>query len=234
MKKDIAANEVRNEEHLEFDLLTSLTKEIAMFRATLNMESDRGCALMAASYLEGKVRDILRSIYADDAALVEGVLNRLTFADAVNQVYLLGLLPEKMKRDIGLIRKIRNEFAHTESPVNFETGSIADRCHCLYHASRVSKKIGDIRSQFTSAAISIALCLMYERAERHHATIPDDIDYDEPSSAPQLAVLLTREVYESLKKESMDSEQSAHWDALLEVFDSIENNDISEFHINDD
>ncbi len=48
-----------------------------------------------------------------------------------------------------MIRKIRNEFAHTAESVSFDTQSIADRCRSLrfsYHTEEAS-----LRSHFTAA-----------------------------------------------------------------------------------
>lgn len=223
--------EICDEDHLEPGCFIDSMKEIGRFRAALNAESDRGCALMAASYLEEKARNLLRSIYIENAPLVEEELRHLSFADVVIQAYLLGLLPEKMKKDVDLIRKIRNEFAHTANSVNFETDSIADRCQCLHHASKFSRETKNYRSEFISASISIALCLMFEGLKHQHAIIPEDINYDEASHAPQLAILLTRKVYKSLEIDSSqesDNFQTAHWAQLGQALDIIcKENDVT-------
>jgi len=51
----------------------------------------------------------------------------------VNFAYLLGCYGPKATSDLHLIRKIRNDFGHSASPLSFESPVIKQRCRSLYH-----------------------------------------------------------------------------------------------------
>jgi DNA-binding MltR family transcriptional regulator len=111
--------------------------EIVKFRQALTPESDRGCALHAASYLDGELETLLRARLVDDAKTVQeffrpdGPLG--SFSARIDMAYLLGLIGPAARRDLHLIRKIRNDFGHNPSPINFSDPAIASRCRELSH-----------------------------------------------------------------------------------------------------
>jgi hypothetical protein len=45
--------------------------------------------------------------------------------------YVLGTISTDGKHDLGIIRKIRNDFAHIFNPLTFDSQEIASRCHSL-------------------------------------------------------------------------------------------------------
>lgn len=116
----------------------NLAKEAIEFRKTLNSESDRACALMAAAYLELQLEKLIKSFLVEDAPVVNRVLGSSgpfgNFASKIDMAYLLGLIPNLVRRDLHLLRKIRNDFAHTHTQIDFTNPTVASRCHELkYH-----------------------------------------------------------------------------------------------------
>ncbi len=49
--------------------------EVLLFRATLDDETDRGCALMAAAYLDSQLEELLRKTFVDDLKVIKRIFN---------------------------------------------------------------------------------------------------------------------------------------------------------------
>ena len=101
--------------------------------ASANIESDRGCALILSSNLENRLGNLIKRLCINlpkevEKRLFSGTGSFSTFSSRVDTCYALGQIGEKEYRDLNLIRKIRNEFAHTEGELTFESHSIKSRC----------------------------------------------------------------------------------------------------------
>lgn len=111
--------------------------EVLEFRQSLNAETDRGCALMAAAYLDAELEKLLRKYFVSNDMVQTELLRQSgplgSFSSRIDLAYLLGLLGAKARRDLHLIRKIRNEFGHVSTPLNFNDAALASRCSALYH-----------------------------------------------------------------------------------------------------
>jgi hypothetical protein len=58
-----------------------------------------------------------------------------SFSVRIDMAYILGLIGPQARRDLHLIRKIRNDFGHNIDPVTFDHEPIANRCRELhFHA----------------------------------------------------------------------------------------------------
>ena len=98
-------------------------------------ETDRGAAVLAGSYLDSLLEDMLR------AKLVPGDYLESLFDDARGPVgsfysrtllaYALGLLPPEVEHDLHLIRRIRNKFGHSPKILSFQTAPVSDQCREL-------------------------------------------------------------------------------------------------------
>ncbi|EGR3934234.1 MltR family transcriptional regulator [Vibrio cholerae] len=110
-------------------------KKILEFRKTLNSETDRGCALMAAAYIDEKLGELLKAYLVDDPKIIERMFDFNgpfgTFSSRIDSTYSLGLLPGNVYKDIHLLRKIRNDFAHVSTPLTFDDEPISSRCREL-------------------------------------------------------------------------------------------------------
>ena len=80
-------------------------------------ESDRGMVLSMSAFMEDLLGNIIKDFMLDVSAateLVEGFNAPLgTFSARTKAAYALGLISEDQHKDINLVRKIRNEFAHS-------------------------------------------------------------------------------------------------------------------------
>lgn len=127
------------------------------FRRELSRETDRGCALFAAAYLDQALSDLLflslvehRNVESD---LFEGTAPLATFSARIKMAFYLGKISASCRRDLDLIRKIRNDFAHHAKSLSFDSPAVADRCRSLeysYHPKQHRP-----RGHFTAAACGI-------------------------------------------------------------------------------
>ena len=158
------------------------TQKVVQFRQALTSESDRGCALFAAAYLDISLSDLLYVSLVEnknvDKDLFEGTAPLSNFSSRIKLAYYLGLISLNCRRDLDIVRGIRNDFAHKPEIISFKTQSIHDRCKNLsfsYHEKDV-----DPRSHFT-AAVMIVLGHIHitTLTTTPHTEKPDDIHYEE-------------------------------------------------------
>lgn len=114
------------------DDLRPLAEEAIAFRETLSPESDRGCALMAAAFLDARLKTLIARKLVDEPQAVKRFLEfngaAGTFSSRIDFCYLTGLLPKSVHRDLHMIRKIRNEFGHRVETISFEDQEFRSRC----------------------------------------------------------------------------------------------------------
>lgn len=132
--------------------------ELIEFRRTLTKESDRAAALMAGAYLDELLKTLISEQLVDDANIQKSVIGTGgaidSFASRINLAYLLGLIPDNIRYDLDLIRRIRNEFAHTAGPMDFEKDSVRSRCFLF--KTPLSVEHLDANGRFLRASIVCA------------------------------------------------------------------------------
>ncbi len=137
--------------------------EIFRLRRTLGRESDRGCALAAAAYLDGELEKLLRGFFVDNTNVVDELFGPAgplsSFSARTDLAYCLGLISGRARRDLHLIRKVRNNFAHRSEQVTFEDPEIRDRCRELYHD--VSQEQFPPRRKFMRVTIGVAAAIHF-------------------------------------------------------------------------
>jgi hypothetical protein len=100
-------------------------------------ESDRAAVILIAAVIDEKLTTILKSklipVPTSDDNFFDGVNAPIsTFSSKIDLSFRLGLISAKLCRDIHLIRKIRNFFAHDIYGCNFENGMVKSRTMELY------------------------------------------------------------------------------------------------------
>jgi DNA-binding MltR family transcriptional regulator len=114
----------------------SLPPRLAEFQSALHQESDRGCALIVAAFLDTELEDLLRVKLVRDAKVLDELLGQsrpvATFSARIDLAYLAGLIPLNAHRELHLIRRIRHDFAHSPVATTFETSGVASRCSQLH------------------------------------------------------------------------------------------------------
>ena len=95
-------------------------------------ESDRAAVILVTSLIDETLTDLLRlhllpSPSASDE-IFDGVNAPLgNFSSKINFGFRVGLISAKFARDLHLIRKIRNQFAHNVFGCTFDDGSVKQR-----------------------------------------------------------------------------------------------------------
>jgi hypothetical protein len=158
---EVNSSEILSKDILEamMDLvgLSSLKSQLSLekvisFRRVLSRESDRGCALFAAAYLDQELSELLKSFFVDDEKVFNDIskgTNALSaFSSRIDICYLLGLIGPLARKDFHLVRKIRNDFAHVASDISFDTESIAQRCREFYSLSPERHSDPDPKGKF--------------------------------------------------------------------------------------
>ena len=106
----------------------------------LRKETDRGCAMIVAAHLDQKLSQLLRGCMLQNKEYEDEITNLLkdpgplgTFSARIRLAHYLNLISPQVRRDLDIIRKIRNDFAHELRFEDFNTPSIKDRCLNLQH-----------------------------------------------------------------------------------------------------
>jgi len=110
-------------------------KDLHALQTELNKESDRGAALIACSYIDDLMQQLLYAYLIEGGgsrkvveALVAGFSAPLgTLSTRNAMAYALGLIAEKEFRDYEIMRRVRNKFAHAVH-VSFESQEVIDLC----------------------------------------------------------------------------------------------------------
>jgi|SRR5271157_2819684 len=187
--------------------------EVFEFRSSLTEETDRGCALMAAAYLADQLERLLRRALVDDEDAVDELLRPLgplgSFSGRIELCYALGLLPTDARRDLHLIRKIRNDFSHVAKTLTFDEPGITSRCRELNHSGREAE--ASPRAKFTSAVLAVCAVVhvFIQTATQPDVptgiTMTEEVKHKVREFADKLALLVTQEFARS---EDASSEQS--------------------------
>lgn len=170
---------------------TDALREIVEFRTVLTGESDRGCALMATAYLEASLDKLISAFLVEDKRVQKDVFSNKgfleTFSSKIDFAYLLGLITKSMHRDLHLLRKIRNEFAHNLTNLSFDSPAIRDRCSELSYQNL--DRTESSRDKFTSTMMRIDGELFVTSSEQKHLETKKESDLEKYK---QLGVFLHR------------------------------------------
>ncbi|QBP73857.1 transcriptional regulator [Herbaspirillum huttiense] len=148
-------------------MLLSTAEDLAKFVEELKRETDRGLSLVAAALIDDRLTETLRSFFCEVQStaklLDDGSAPLSSFSSRTEACYALGLIDEFEYNEIGLIRKVRNEFAHQKHGMSFSSPRIQGLCSTL--KSDLPKDAGyplqDPRFRFTNAVVVLALRLYH-------------------------------------------------------------------------
>lgn len=117
----------------------ALERELALVQE-LEHQSDRGAAIIGLAWVEEALQAALESFLEDDKTARDrlfrpsGPLSSLSAK--IDLARLLGMITAVIAADLHVLRKIRNDFAHSvlaedNSALSFETPYIKDKCIAL-------------------------------------------------------------------------------------------------------
>lgn len=151
-------------------MLLSTAEDLAKFVEELKRETDRGLPLVAAALIDDRLTEALRSFFCElpsASKLLDDVNAPLgSFSSRTEACYALGLIDEFEYTEIGLVRKVRNEFAHAKHGLTFASPRIQGLCSSLKSdlPEGAGYPLTEPRFRFTNAVVVLALRL-YHRPE---------------------------------------------------------------------
>jgi DNA-binding MltR family transcriptional regulator len=152
-----------------------LTEDVARLVEDLGRETDRGCALLAAAFLDDVLDVMLRAAFVDAPEAVGRILGTgrplESFGARTHLAFCIGLLGTDVYADLNLIREIRNDFAHRQ-PTSFRVAEIQAKCErfkCV--SSLIPAEACQPRERFTASVVLIANHLLI-RSERQIHVVP--------------------------------------------------------------
>ena len=152
------------------EVLEARFGEVFAFRQALTQETDRGCALLAASYLDTELEHVLVQSLVDDPKVAQDLLRASgplgSFSTRIDLAYLIGLIGPLVHKDLNVLRKVRNEFGHSTQPITFEEPSIASRCREIQQTYLDSHAAP--RRRFTSSVLGVMPHLHAARFRAKH------------------------------------------------------------------
>lgn len=142
-------------------------KDLSSFFSELQKETDRGLPLVAAALIDEKLLETLQAFLcagkAADRLLVDPNAPLGTLSARINACSSLGLIDEFEYREITLVRRIRNRFAHSRHGLDFTDERVVSLCASLESplpSGEAYAKAG-ARFRFINATVSLSLRLFY-------------------------------------------------------------------------
>ena len=122
--------------------ITALGKEIGAcitesrnLRRACSEETDRGHVLIAVAHLERRLEEILIKKFIPNTKPKSDLFGRAEFFpdfdSKANGLYLMGVIDEHMKRELGTLRGIRNKCAHWFQEIDLGSGGIGNEVRNL-------------------------------------------------------------------------------------------------------
>lgn len=136
-------------------------------------ETDRAVAVLAPMHLDTMLGTLLKLVMAPKSAteLLDGDRPLSSFSSRINAAHAFHLILEAIWRDLHLVRKIRNEFAHKIDVHTFGDAQVVNFCKALEVSLHSVPEFevrdqGSARSRFLDAVY--ALCGAIGESMRSH------------------------------------------------------------------
>lgn len=108
-------------------------------------QSDRAAGIVASAFLEDELANAIQSRLYTNSDVKEALFNGEEapfgdFSGKINVGFALGLYSNQTRKDLHLIRKIRNRFAHHSAPSSFDDPlKVAEWCDAMTVLTRYNK-----------------------------------------------------------------------------------------------
>ena len=141
-------------------------RDLAHFIKELKGETERGLPLVGTALIDEKLLESLQAFFiagkSSKKLLTEGNSVLGTFSARIEACFALGLIDEFEYQEIGLLRKIRNEFAHSKHGTSFKTEKIKRYCLGLKSdLPDLPEATNDARYKVMNSIVCIILRLYY-------------------------------------------------------------------------
>jgi hypothetical protein len=129
-------------------------RDIVRDRETIDAiegHDDRAAAVMAGAYLEDRLTSVIK------AHVGNGLRSRASFAEKIEAVRQIAIFDENGATVFHAIREIRNEFAHSLSPLTFNTREIVEFCGKLFQVESIRELRSSNSEKFQDSAALLEL-----------------------------------------------------------------------------
>jgi DNA-binding MltR family transcriptional regulator len=148
--------------------------------------SIRGWVITSVSSLEEKLRDLLKAFFVDDQRIATQMLEDTgpisSFGAQIEIAFLLGLISARERRMLNIIRRIRNDFAHSSKNMTFSHSPIKERCLELDITKDIlTGQLCDQRKpdeKFLAALTFLYIVLTYRQAQLMRREEPEPMAED--------------------------------------------------------
>lgn len=142
-------------------------EDLARFVEELKKETDRGLPLVGTALIDEKLRDTLESFFISKKSahkLLDDFNSPLgTLSSRLEACFALGLIDDHEYSEINLLRKVRNEFAHSKHGLSFKNEKIVGYCSTLKSSLPEGENfpITEPRFRYMNAIVCMVLRLYY-------------------------------------------------------------------------
>jgi hypothetical protein len=133
-------------------------QEINKLFAYMKTDSARGAVASMSSLIEEALADAIKKRLVpltdkEEANLFGNNGSLSTLSSRINMGYALGIFGAKARRDLNLLREIRNAFVHSIRHIEFDTPEVAQLCATFYCGEAIKDFKKDApRDQYFQAA----------------------------------------------------------------------------------
>jgi len=124
-----------------------------LFQKEFAKETDRAAVILSAAMLDRVLENLLRTRLVPIPGSEDSLFNApyapiSTFSAKIDLAYRIGLISANLCRDLHLIRRIRNDFAHDVTNCSFEHAGTRDRILELTQSSGFADRHPKMRKIF--------------------------------------------------------------------------------------
>ena len=146
-----------------------------VLQSEFEKESDRAAVILVASLFDNALGTYLCNVLLPTTTATDELFDAPnaplgSFSAKINLSYRIGLISQRFCRDLHLVRKIRNEFAHNIQGCTFETGTVRSRILELAKSSGLIERNPRARATFPEGCrgdfLLVASWMLYSLNQR--------------------------------------------------------------------
>lgn len=152
----VADDSLNTEDQQVQQVIEANAETVPDFVVGLVQESERSAVIVGAAQLDNVLEQLLRNVLqpqpgSDDKLFGANGPLRDTYAK-INIAYRLGIIDNNVERALQLVRRIRNDFAHSIESASLSVGPQRDRLNELVKLCERNTVYPKLRSEFTDVA----------------------------------------------------------------------------------
>ena len=123
-----------------------------LFRKEFEKETDRASVILSCAMIEGTLETMIKSRLVPSPTAEDNLFDTpyapiSNFRAKIELAYRIGLISSNLCRDLNIIRRIRNDFAHNIEGCSFEDLDVRNRITELMRSSGIADKVPIVRTE---------------------------------------------------------------------------------------